>query len=548
MKKIFIYLFLAFSTHQVLSQGILGNGKISGNFQTDAQYYQKDSLIGAEDVEEKMLINAFANIVYTNDKFTAGMRFEMYQNPLVGFNRKYKGSGIPYRYATYNNGDWEVTVGNYYEQFGNGLLFRSYEERNLGFDNAMDGVRFRVTPHQAISIKGIWGNQRQFWDKGEGIVRGLDVDFNMNAISEKMSEMKLKLTSGFSFVSKYQRDQDPIYNLPKNVAGFAGRMGLGYGNFSVNGEYAHKINDPNATNNMIYKPGEALMLNATYSQKGLGILVSALRADNMDFRSDRYVTENALNINYIPSLTRQHAYVLSAFYPYATQFNGQMSYQAQINYKIKKSTKLGGKYGTDVAVNYSRVHDIKKMKIDENTDIDKNGTDGYKSDFFMPGDVLLFEDFNIEIGKRLTSKLKLVADYIYLTYNKSILEGHPGDPTVYAHIGIADLTYRISSNNAMRMEFQHMYTEQDEGNWANVSAEYTISPMWFFGIGDSYNYGNEKSEKRIHYYNASIGVVKNNLRFALTYGKQRKGILCVGGVCREVPASNGLTVTLTGTF
>ena len=185
MKKIVIYLFFAFSSHQLISQGILGNGKISGNFQTDAQYYQKDSLIGAEDVEEKMLINAFANIVYTNDKFTAGMRFEMYQNPLVGFNRKYKGSGIPYRYATYNNGDWEVTVGNYYEQFGNGLLFRSYEERNLGFDNAMDGVRFRVTPHQAITIKGIWGNQRHFWDKGTGIVRGLDVDFNMNAISEK---------------------------------------------------------------------------------------------------------------------------------------------------------------------------------------------------------------------------------------------------------------------------------------------------------------------------------------------------------------------------
>lgn len=550
MKQITIItlLFFALAAKNLYSQGVLGNGKFSGNFQTDAQYYQKDSLIGAEEVEEKMLINAFANIVYTNDKFTAGMRFEMYQNPLVGFNRKYKGSGIPYRYATYNNGDWEVTIGNYYEQFGNGLLFRSYEERNLGFDNAMDGIRFRATPHASVTIKGIWGNQRHFWDKGEGIVRGLDLDFNVNEISEKLAEWKLRITSGASFVSKYQQDQDPLYNLPKNVAGFAGRMGIGYGKFSLNGEYAHKINDPNATNNMIYKPGEALMLNAAYSQKGLGILVSALRSDNMDFRSDRYVTESALNINYIPSLTRQHSYALSAFYPYATQFNSQMSVQAQINYKIKKTTLLGGRYGTDVALNYSRVHDIQKSKIDELTEIGKNGTDGYKSNFFQPGDVVLFEDFNIEIGKRINKKLKLIVDYIYLTYNKSVLEGHIGDPTVYAHIGIADFTYRINPKNAVRLEAQHMFTEQDEGSWANLSAEYTISPMWFFGVGNSYNYGNEIEEKRIHYYNASVGIVKNNLRFALTYGKQRKGILCVGGVCREVPASNGLAVTLTGTF
>ena len=31
-------------------------------------------------------------------------------------------------------------------------------------------------------------------------------------------------------------------------------------------------------------------------------------------------------------------------------------------------------------------------------------------------------------------------------------------------------------------------------------------------------------------------------------GKQREGLLCIGGVCRQVPASNGMTFSLTTSF
>ena len=149
---------------------LLNGGKISGNFQLDAQYYEADSIIGAKAVDDRMRINAFANIIYTNENFTAGIRYENYQNPLLGFDSRYKGSGIPYRFATYTKDDWNITVGNFYEQFGSGLTFRTYEERNLGYDNAMDGVRIIVHPLNGLTIKGIWGNQRYFFDKGPGVV------------------------------------------------------------------------------------------------------------------------------------------------------------------------------------------------------------------------------------------------------------------------------------------------------------------------------------------------------------------------------------------
>ncbi|MEY3342537.1 MAG: hypothetical protein RL090_221, partial [Bacteroidota bacterium] len=95
---------------------------------------------------------------------------------------------------------------------------------------------------------------------------------------------------------------------------------------------------------------------------------------------------------------------------------------------------------------------------------------------------------------------------------------------------------------------QHLYTQSDRGNWVLGLAELTISPNWFFAFFDEYNYGNDDPNKRIHYWNGSMGYTKGANRISLAYGKQRQGLLCVGGVCRNVPASNGLSISITSSF
>ena len=86
-------------------------GEIHGNLQTDAQYYSTDTSIGATPVPEKMLMNGFANINYVKGNFTAGLRYESYLNTIQGFDPRYKGNGIPYRYATYKARSEERRVG-----------------------------------------------------------------------------------------------------------------------------------------------------------------------------------------------------------------------------------------------------------------------------------------------------------------------------------------------------------------------------------------------------------------------------------------------------
>lgn len=516
-------------------------GEIHGNFQLDVQYYNPDSAIGAPPVPEKVLMNGFGNIIFTKGRFTAGFRYENYSNVLLGFDPRYKGSGVPYRYINYNHDGLDITLGNYYEQFGSGMIFRTYEERQLGVDNAMEGARIKYSPIKGVYLKGIIGWQRTFFDRGPGIVRGGDVEVSLNETFKKLEEAKTKVIIGGSFVSKYQDDQDPIYILPENVGAGAGRINLIHGGFNLFGEYAYKINDPQSTNRYIYKNGEGVYVSASYSQKGLGISLSAKRIDNMDFRSDRNAVGNNLNINFLPALTKQHTYQLAAtLYPYGVQPNGEMALQGEVTYNIKRGSKLGGKYGTTITVNYSTVNGLDTTTLD-------NGL-GYESDYFSTNGQAYFRDFNIELKRKLSKKFKLNLNYLNLVYNKDVIQGLSGYGTIYANIGIFDLLYKISAKHSLRMELQGLWTGQDQGDWAMALVEYNFAPHFFLAVMDQYNYGNPHEEERLHYPIVTTGYTKDATRFMLTYGRQRAGIFCVGGVCRNVPASNGVALSVTTSF
>ena len=138
-----------------------------------------------------------------------------------------------------------------------------------------------------------------------------------------------------------------------------------------------------------------------------------------------------------------------------------------------------------------------------------------------------------------------------LIYNYAIIQGHlmeSGDSLLYGNIAIVDMSFGLSENKTLRLEFEHLSTHQDKGNWIMGMAELSITSGWFFSLSDRWNYGNADSGKQYHYYNAGIAYVQHTNRIALSYGKQLQGVVCVGGVCRTVPASNGLTLTITSSF
>lgn len=533
-------------------------GQIHGNFSFDGQLYNEDKEIGAEKPPSDFGTNAWTNLIYRsgNGNFDAGMRFESYLPAMLGYpaGQPYSGTGIGYRYATFRKDGLEVTAGNFYEQFGQGLSFRSYEERYLGVDNAMDGVRVRFSPDTGIYLKGFIGTQRlafkNGFTQGSGIVRGIDGEISLTEAFPRllpgMAEKGNNLTLGGSFVSKYQPDLDPLINLPENVGTWAARAHYTTAKWDLYSEYAYKINDPNASNRYIYKPGQAWMANATYTVSGLGITAGAHTYDNMVYQSDRGApTLFDLNVNYLPTLAKQHSYNLPAtLYPYATQPNGEVAYSGEVFYQFKRGTKLGGKYGTKISVNWSGAWSLDSTAMPNDT----VRLRGYSTKFMAMGTRQYYSDFNVELRKKLSAKWDLALTYMNLVYDIEVVQGESGKRDIYGDMFILEGLHKITDRTSLRFELQHLATKQDLGNWATALAELTFSPHWFVALMDQYNYGGSVETAQVHYPIGNLGYIRGGTRFTFGYGRQRAGIFCVGGVCRVVPAASGLTASITTTF
>lgn len=575
MKRILLFITLILGVSSLQAQGIFERSKVNGSFQVDGTYYWEDQGIGitSEAINgQKFGAYGFGKVQYQLGNFSAGMRYEAYQiTPMSGFDTGLNGTGVANFFASYDNGTIGVTVGDIYDQFGNGLIFRTYEEWTLGYDNSLRGIRAVFRPYDGITIKGVYGRQRLNWEKydDKGLVRGIDGEWDLNQSINAWKHSKLHATLGASLVSKYESEKKSTDNfiLPQNVGAYAGRFNLGYGRFNLSAEYARKINDPQpvAEHYMIYRDGQELLASLSYSQKGLGIVLQVKRVDNMNFKSKRGSDPKYLNIGFVPPINYTHTHSLPSMFQYATNPWGEMGIQFQVNYTIPKKTILGGKYGTKLAFNYSQVNDIKRDSITVNgvKTIDVPGTKGYDSPFFAIGDRMFYRDINFEIEKKISAKWHLNLMYINLYYDMEAIENHPGAEAVEANIAFGEVIYKINRKHSVRLELQHMWDNigkdheidpshvdyyKKRGNWFAFLLEYTIAPKWFISVADKYNYGNPIEDNRDHYFTGSFGYIKDQTRIAISGGRQSEGLVCVGGVCRPVPASSGISLTVTTSF
>ena len=538
---------------------LFSQGSVSGNAESTFQYLNEDTIIGANQPPSKGLINSYMNVFYTNGNFKAGMRLESYLPRIQGYPNRFDGTGLGMRYVGYKNDFIDVTLGSFYEQFGSGLALRAYEDRALGYDALLDGARIIVKPKAGIVLKGVYGLQRLSFQSGrivhsDGIVRGLDGEIHLNETFKKLSDSELDIVVGASFVSKYQRDDYSALVLPENVGAYGGRFQLMYKNFFLDGEYIHKEQDPSIDNKYIYNNGHASVFNLTYTKKGLGLLFSAKSADNMSYRSDRnQILQDAL-INYLPALNKTHTYNLVAtLYPYATQPLGEVAYQVDLLYTFKRKTKLGGKYGTTIGANFSTTYQPKMDASSYNPDDSTRVT--YSSTPFVMSDSLYWQDINFNINKKFSKKFSGTLSYYNIKINNDVAKiSNDSKGIINAHIGVLEMLFKVAPKHSIRTELQGLYVKpqanggNDQGDWFTALVEYTVSPHYFFSFMNQYNYGNSDETKRVNYPIITCGYIKESTRLTVSYGRQRAGLFCVGGVCRFVPANNGLTLSFTQSF
>lgn len=546
---------------------------LHGSIQSDVlTLAHEDERIGTGTYDDKFMTNTYTELHLTNRYVQAGARLEYNAHPLPGFERDFKGWGIPHFYLKGNYKGAELTLGDFYEQLGAGLILRTYEERSLGIDNSLRGARLALRPTKGITLRLFGGQQRYYWhhrnfDACSPWTYGADAEVAFDTWSRRMQQSGTHLSLGLSAVGNHfgreadvftivEEDKEGETNLnaarlrmPRNVPAYDARMTLQKGGWSVLAEYAWKGQDPSAVNSYVYKHGSALLLSASYSHHGFSLMAQAKRSEDMTYRSHRTADKQttAVHINHLPAFSLQHTYALAALYPYASQSTpGEWAFQGEAAYTFKRHTALGGRYGTQIRLNYAHIRAIDGRTDEHHTTTP--GGNGPRSRFFKMGDELYYQDLTLQVEKRLTPRFRLNALYAWQRYNKGIVEGEGG--MVESHVFVLDGKYRLSKHTTLRAEAQYLHTRQDQGDWWYGLAELSLSPHWILSVSDMFNAhvpyftaagaaDESRGTHRQHYLSAAVAYTHKAHRLQLGYGKTRAGYNCSGGVCRFVPAQNG---------
>ena len=537
MKKIIIlslFIFLPF----------WGFGQFLNNFygslESVGQYYVDDNKIAnLGDIDFRS--NNYLNFRYIHKNLSVQIQLESYiEERILGYSPVFdKKIGLAALSLSYNFKKIEAIVGSFHDQFGSGLLFRSWEDRALGLNNSLFGAQIKYYPQDKIEITAMAGKQRNGFELSEGSIFGLD--------------FKVDVTNKFNFslgyLNRYQKLENNPNNIPDHTNLYSARVNYFGNSFYGNLEYVYKGKDAlvefgNVIESRMFT-GNALLFNLGYFHKGFGIDATFRRLENMAMYTDREAYGNIYNelvVNYLPALTKQHNLILSSIYVYQSQPQlnfippgkaGEIGQQIDMFYKFTNNNSLAGKFKTELALNYSSWYGLDAIFDFENLE--------YSAEYFSYG-TKYYSDLNFELRNEWSNNWSTTLTLIHQFYNKQFLESATGSASSDI-IGL-DLFYNWKGTKKFHLQLEHLWNDDDKKNWAAALVEYHFYKNFSVYVSDLYNYGNEHPVERIHYYNFGGSFRKNKTRFSINYGRQRGGLLCVGGVCRFVPNANGLSFIL----
>lgn len=510
-------------------------GRLSGSFETNTIYYVPDRP-EAPTPDDRFGSNNYLKLDYTRGRFAVGVQYELYAPVLQGFNPLLKDGRITNKYVSWTDDNFSVTVGDFYEQFGNGLILRSYEDRALAFNNSLEGVRATYSIGDIFTLKGLWARPRLYMEYADSWVRGLDASLSISSLAG-MTENYLALEG--SYVNRYQTlTPELAAGRPtrNDVGAWSGRfMYEGYG-FSARAEIVDKGPETYVEDDeYVARRGSAQFVEVGYNNSGLGILATFRRLNHMGMKINDGASGDNNVLNYLPSLTRQYTYLLTNLQPYTPESEssiGEQGGQLDVFYNFRRGSALGGKYGMKLHLNGSIFYPIDKVVSPVTGNEERN---------------MLYSDFSVDVEKQFSRKFKLLLMASIQSYNP-----HKGATNALdvRNVFVADMTYRATSKTSLRLELQYLYSAENSKDWMAALAEVNFAPRWSIFVSDMYNHGASAGQPDygVHYYNAGVSYSHSRTRVALSYGRNKAGYVCSGGVCRVMPEYTGANISITTSF
>ena len=570
MKRFLLFLGVALaatlSVSEASAQIKVGEGQVSVALESNNILYMEDPMLAELSSSNKKTqdfgSHDYLKTDYTLGKLSAGIQLEGYLPTISGYEianyqqRDGKNTYFVGKYIQWADDNWGVRLGDIYDQFGNGLIFRSYEERALGFNNSLSGARAFYNLNDIISAKVLAGRPRLYDSRSETIVWGGDLSlslsdmfgWNSTTASIEGSYVGRKI-DGVSELSKpHPFNPEVSYKIDSDVLNMvSGRLNLEVAGVTIRGEYVTKLNEDLYAPDQKPSRGNVINLDLGYNYKRFSFSGTFRRQEHMttpilvkDGGMIGFAQLGGGNVvNYIPLLTRQHTYSLANLNPYTgtTTYTGsEIGGQFDIYYSLR-NPKARGKYW-NFHVNFSMFNSLDYTDID----VDVEGRN-------------VWTEFNFDVERQWNKKVKSTFLYAMQKWDKGHGAGING---IYctSHIFVGDVTYKFNKKHSVRVEAQYLASKDYEGDWVAGTIEYNLAPKFSFYVSDMWNCEETNENYDVttdkhylmHYYQVGTSYTHNSLRVQLSYGRNRAGYVCSGGACRYQPAYTGVNLAMTLSF
>ena len=493
---------------------------------------------------------ANARLFFKN--LSIGLRYEMDDPSEVG--RSFQ--GLRRRWITYRRDKIELQAGDVTALYGRGLAINLFESRPLNFDAWLDGVagsyQYDWTKEESslrpsLGIHGVAGTLN-FYQIQPSTVPDLHV--SARSINGEFGFFKKQLVLGTGFTQAFTnpltgKETDRQVNQPDYyVSMHAGAFDL-FAQYTDNREIISTLNGKpdSATNH-----GSAAYGAISYASSILGL--------TFEYKNYQYYTGptdgpyskyfGKLPISNPPEVYKEFTYTSITRTTHAVNFNDEVGMQLEANITAIPNVTI-----TMNGAVASR-HNAYGAGIDTVTfQAIRTGTTSILPKF---GDLAYypfwegFVEVEYELGE---------LDYIKVFYHRrgDVITYDPNEPELSDRrrsttVG-AKWQYVTAPSQSLLAIFEHQWMTDyarvgDNKDFLNelLTLQYSFDPVITFG--GVFDFSTEYEEPRHIWPQAFVSTrIGESHTLLASYGAERGGLNCTGGICRVVPPFNGLRLTLT---
>ena len=468
--------------------------------------------------------------------FTAGFRLLYDVPPEVGYESK----GIHRRFFEYDDSKFYGRIGDFSQLYGRGLALNLFENRGLGYDTWMDGVKTKFT-NNYFSLSAVYGTL----DFNDSItiarhelhkIRGGNLEFTL------IRNLAIGLTYIYSKSSfKLFRETIPAeINMPSFYLNFS------FSDFSFLMDYAYKETKLENENKKSFGAGYYGALS--YSIAGLGITIDYKNYffDERDpfEKNDFTRPSRMLPFQNAPIVMKEHSYTLLTRSIHEVDFNDETGLQLEVLSLIGESTELN--FNASVASRHafykynSRLFSFDKQK--RNTDFLPSFSNEYSPYWELFGEVVHYFNEATYAKLAIARRDKTFYDEFFEGRNSHVIKST-----------ILPIQLNHTLNNYYAVEFQGEFEKvfdnynEKQKHFSNFLFTLINTFNSQFTLTARYEFTNNKFEVsgKQDWFTIESGlrITQGNTLIA-SYGKERGGQVCSNGVCRYIQPFEGFRFSL----